>query len=394
MSRGRPAIDVHMEEVEYLRSLRFSWTKIAEIVGISRRTLYRRLGEWDLPIEINYAILSDSELDRLVADIKRMNPNYGEILLMAQLNSSYGVRVQRSRLRASIHRIDPYATQLRRRETVRRRVYSVEAPNSIWHLDGHHKIIRWKLVTHGGIDGKTRTIVFLSCASNNCASTVLLQFNHAVSSFGIPDRVRTDKGGENVDVWRYMFHMHGQVSAIIAGSSVHNERIERLWRDVYRCVISNYYELFYELEGRGELDPLNEADIYCLHFVFLPRINKHLYDFSESWNHHAISTEHNHTPYQLIILGYRSTSSLAAQQGPFIPQSVTLPLSLNTTQHVQIPRSNFVPCSALLSALNRNVNPLEERTDFGHGLYLAAINIVGHHLQLHNSCTSCFVIEN
>ena len=71
-------------------------------------------------------------------------------------------------------------------------MYSVEGPNSVWHIDGNHKLIRWKIVAHGGIDGKTRTIVFLSCASNNCASTVLLQFNQAVSTFRSPDRVHTE----------------------------------------------------------------------------------------------------------------------------------------------------------------------------------------------------------
>ena len=112
MPCGRPAIEVYVEEVEYLRSLRFSWTKIAEIVGISRRTLYRRLSEWDLPIDINYSVLSDSELDRLVAEAKMMNPQYGEVLLMAHLNTC-SVRIPRSRLRASIHRIDPHTTELR-----------------------------------------------------------------------------------------------------------------------------------------------------------------------------------------------------------------------------------------------------------------------------------------
>ena len=90
--------------------------------------------------------MSDSELDRLVANAKRVHPNYGEVLFMAHLNSR-GVRVQHSKLRASIHRTDPHTTQIRRRETVRRRTYSVEGPNSVWHVDGNHKLMRWKLGT-------------------------------------------------------------------------------------------------------------------------------------------------------------------------------------------------------------------------------------------------------
>lgn len=151
---------------------------------------YKRLEEWDLPVD----------LDRLVADIKRDNPKYGEVLLIAHLNT-LGVNVQRSRLRTSIHRVDPHTVELCHRVTVRRRVYSVDGPNSLWHIDGNHKLIRWKLVVHGGIDGKTRTIVFLRCSSNNCAPTVLHQFQDAVATYGVPDRLRSDKGGENVDVY-------------------------------------------------------------------------------------------------------------------------------------------------------------------------------------------------
>ena len=26
-------------------------------------------------------------------------------------------------------------------------------PNSLWHIDGYHKLIRWRIVIHGVIDG-------------------------------------------------------------------------------------------------------------------------------------------------------------------------------------------------------------------------------------------------
>ena len=64
-------------------------------------------------------------------------------MLMAALKVR-NVWIQHTRLRASIHRIDPHRTELRRRNTIRRSVYSVDGPNSLWHIDGNHKMIRWK----------------------------------------------------------------------------------------------------------------------------------------------------------------------------------------------------------------------------------------------------------
>ena len=110
-------------------------------------------------------------------------------------------------------------------------------------------------------------------------------------SYGLPVKVRSDKGGENVDVWR-------------SGPSTHNERIERLWYDVkgrysIPCSIN--------LEEEGLLD----IDLFCVHYAILPKINQCLREFIESWNHHSLSTEGCMTPEQLFTVGLLQQSRAA-----------------------------------------------------------------------------------
>lgn len=282
--------------------LNYSWTKIASLIGISRSTLYRGLEEAGISHQ-KYTALSDEELDSKIRAIKADHPNDGEVLIQGHL-VRMGIKVTRQMLRAAIHCVDHNGVVERQLRVVRRRVYSVPHPNAVWHIDGHHKLIRWRFVIHAAIDGFSRTILYAKCADNNRAPTVLQLFTDGVTQFGLPDKVRSDQGGENVGVWRFMIAAHNNdYSSVITGSSVHNERIERLWRDVHRCIVATFADIFRSLEREGTLDPTNEVDLYYLHHVFLPHINKSLSEFQESWNNHTLSTEGNKTPYQLFYEG-------------------------------------------------------------------------------------------
>ena len=65
-------------------------------------------------------------------------------------------------------------------------------------------LFRWRVVVHGGIDGYSRMPVYICASNNNRADTVFQLFITAVQEFGLPFRVCSDKGGENVDVSWYM----------------------------------------------------------------------------------------------------------------------------------------------------------------------------------------------
>lgn len=347
------------------------------------------MSEEGISHDTSYTDITDAALDQLIKEIKEQYPNHGERMLIGELTQR-GVILQRARIRAAIHRIDPINTAIRRSVALRRRVYHVDGPNSVWHIDGHHKLIRWRLVTHGGIDGYSRTITYLKCSNNNRAETVKSSFFEATQYYGIPQKVRSDMGGENEDVWKYMIEYHSDISAVITGSSTHNERIERLWRDVHRCVTSIFYALLYKLEDESLLDTANEVDMFCIHYVFIRRINRALKSFMESWNNHSLSSAQSHTPNQLFIEGaiQQSTVPVIPPPASSSPSNLSSPVAYD---HVTVPNNRFSPCNILGDDI-RSIDVLQTCDDFGYSIFKEILEKVGSHLS--SGCTDCVINDS
>ncbi|XP_048878521.1 uncharacterized protein LOC125747369 [Brienomyrus brachyistius] len=358
---------ISKEDIENLLSLSLTLTEVASVLVISRPTLYKYMQEYNIP-QSKFSSIPDEELDAMINQIKSEHPHAGEVMLNGHLRSR-GIIVQRRRLRESVKRIDGTGLESRRRTAVHRRVYAVPCPNYIWHVDGNHKLIRWKLVVHGAMDGYSRMLMFLRCSNNNRAETVKDLFSTAVSEFGRPLHVRTDHGGENVQIWQDM-RLHRGETSVLTGNSVHNQRIERFNRDLNRNCSHVYAPIFYELESMEALNVENETDLFSLHFVYIPRLNRTLDEFKDAFNNHSISSEGNRTPVQLYTVDrhllFLNNPDVASEE-----RTVNSTSTMNQTSTPSHMNYSFSPLNEQgLQELFDTVNPLDNDGNNGKTLFL------------------------
>ena len=81
---GRPKTFVDREQLQYLRSLRFTWNEISSLLGVSSKTLQRKAKEWNIT---TYSNISDEMLDEMVQQIQSRFPTSGEVMMRGHLNS-------------------------------------------------------------------------------------------------------------------------------------------------------------------------------------------------------------------------------------------------------------------------------------------------------------------
>ncbi len=149
-------------------------------------------------------------------------------------------------------------------------------------------------------------------------------------------------------------------------------------------MIKVYYRLFYHLESVQLLDPVNEVHLFTLHYIFLSRINESVTQFLSGWNHHAIRTVHNRSPYQLFVEG-----SLSLQRSGLVAldffnrvddhygiEEEGLHLVEDDFDGVSIPESQFQLSDEDFQQLRQLIIPTAVSSDYGIREYESALNFI------------------
>ena len=171
----------------------------------------------------------------------------------------------------------------------------------------------------------------------------------------------------------------------LTGRSTRNQRIERLWRDVFENCLSPYYNLFYYLEDNHILDTENEVHVGVLQYVFQPRINSAVTHFKDAWNNHALTSANSLTPLQLWATGMLQNvgsnhqpvrevfSTISSDAGATVSESDT------ESEYCDNRASNEDPSLGLnsdqLSELRTHIDPMQPSRIWGIDLYASALEI-------------------
>lgn len=238
---------------------------------------------------------------------------------------------------------------------------------------------------HACVDGFSRAVIYLQCLPNNKADSVLNLFLNGVRHFGLPSRVRRDRGTENI---RYIINKRGlNRGSFIVGKSVHNQRVERLWAEVNRVVTKHFKNLFEFMKESNILDENDEIDLFARSYVFLPRIRRSLDEFVMQWNYHGLTTMGERSPLALWNVDVLEGNNFSINEDSVYLQNPDkygiddygpLP-EIEIKNNVVVPESEIVLSPEEFRQIQGAVpNPLYDDNNSGVHLYIRVTEILRH----------------
>ena len=103
---GRPRFDIAYEQLDFLVERRFTVKQMAMLLGVSERTIERRMQEFSISIRASYSNITQDELDSVVRETLSVLPNTGYKRMTGYLLAR-GLRMQQHKVRDSMRRVDP-----------------------------------------------------------------------------------------------------------------------------------------------------------------------------------------------------------------------------------------------------------------------------------------------
>ena len=141
------------------------------------------------------------------------------------------------------------------------------------------------------------------------------------------------------------------------------------------------------MESIDIFDTLNEFELFALHLVYQPRLDKALKDFISFWNNHKLRTEGALTPMQIWMQGVycnlmNDTVRDTVDLSDFDPtnygvdEEVRIPLDgTQTGNNVAVPSCPFQFSEKEITTLNE-VNVFAHDGNTGINIYLQVVNLL------------------
>ena len=136
---GAPAYYISNEQLQRFADSGHSMQEAADALNVDRSTIWRRATAAGVVFNKGRN-LSTEQVDQYVLDIKSRFPDWGIDNTRSAIHATFGVSVSRRKVADSLRRHDPFGVAARWSRKLKRRVYSVPGPNSLWHFDTNHKV--------------------------------------------------------------------------------------------------------------------------------------------------------------------------------------------------------------------------------------------------------------